>query len=308
MPRIPLADVLNGTAPPDQFSGKKVIIGASALELRDLFAVPVYGILPGAMVQALGAETLLQNRALNPVGESYALLFAVLVFALLLVTKIDGWAIKLGIFVLSASVIEIVAFAVQQSHPVLVPTGSAHVLLALAAVIVVLRELGLHKLLAHVADIKQRNSDRMLGQVFDDSFDAILVIDSDCLITAANRTARSLFSSETLAGSSARSVLPNALVEEAIATLQAAGERASVPQILVLAQEGTKRRFIEYVVTKAEKTLAEARHPNKVETRALACLTCRDVTDERNPQPGWNIWHGSIRSQTSSTEMVLSGN
>lgn len=281
IPRIPMADVLNGTADLGQVNGKKVIIGASALELRDLFAVPVHGIVPGALVQAIGAETLLQKRALTPVSEAFALLFAVLVFALLLITKIEGWAIKLGIFLLSALAIEVVAFTVQQSHPLLVPTGSAHVLLVLAAVIVVLRELGLHKLLAHVADIKQRNSDRMLGQVFDDSFDAIIVIDSDCLITAANRTARSLFSNETLAGSSARSALPNALVEEAIVALQAADGRDPVPQILVLAQEGTKRRFIEYVVTKAEKTLAEAEHPNKVETRALACLTCRDVTDER---------------------------
>ena len=281
LPRVPLADVLKNTTEAGFFEGKKVIIGASALELRDLFAVPVHGILPGAVIQALGAETLLQKRALAQQGQQFVLLVAALVIALLLMTKIEGWAVKLGILVLSALAIEIVAISVQKSLPVLVPTASAYFLLVISGVIIVLRELGLHKLLARVADIKQRNSERMLGQVFDDSFDAILVLDSDCVITAANRTARSLFSSEVLAGSSARSVLPNALVEEAIAVLQAPDSREPVPQILVLAQEGTKRRFIEYVVTKAEKTLTAKKGQDKGETRALACMTCRDVTDER---------------------------
>ncbi|WP_305987139.1 EAL domain-containing protein [Roseibium sp. MMSF_3544] len=279
--RVPLADVLNGTADLTEFSGKKVIIGASALELRDLFAVPVYGILPGAMVQALGAETLLQDRALIPQGEFYALAAAIFVLVLLLLTKVQGWPIKLGILVLSALATEVVAVSFQKSFPVLVPTASAYILFAMAAAIIVLRELGLHKLLAHIADIKQRNSERMLGQVFDDSFDAIIVLDTDCVITAANRTARSLFSSETLTGSPARTVLPSALVEESIAVLQSPESRMPVPQILVLAQEGTKRRFIEYVVTKAEKTLTGTHNQNRDETRALACLTCRDVTDER---------------------------
>ncbi|WP_299471120.1 EAL domain-containing protein [uncultured Roseibium sp.] len=279
--RTPLIDVLNGSADLGAFSGKKVIVGASALELRDLFAVPVHGILPGALIQALGAETLLQNRALKPTGEGYALIFAVLIFLLLLMTKIEGWAVKFGILVLSVLAIEVVAVSVQKTMPMLVPTASAYLLFVLAAAVIVLRELGLHKVLAHIADIKQRNSDRMLGQVFDDSFDAIIVIDSDCRITAANQTARKLFSSDTLAGSPARAVLPNALVEEAIAVLQVSDRGEPIPQILVLAQEGTKRRFIEYVVTKAEKTLAHGAHANKTEIRALACLTCRDVTDER---------------------------
>ncbi|MET1415284.1 EAL domain-containing protein [Roseibium sp. HPY-6] len=279
--RTALIDVLNGTADLSEFTGKKVIVGASALELRDLFAVPVHGILPGAMIQALGAETLLQDRALIPGGENYALTFAALIFLLLLMTKIEGWSVKLGILLLSVFAIEVVAVSVQKTMPVLVPTASAYLLFILAAAIIVLRELGLHKVLAHIADVKQRNSDRMLGQVFDDSFDAIIVIDADCRITAANQTARKLFSTETLAGSSARSVLPSALVEEAIAVLQVSEGREPIPQILVLAQEGAKRRFIEYVVTKAEKTLAYGTNANKTETRALACLTCRDVTDER---------------------------
>lgn len=281
VPRVPLVDVLNGAVDPDRFAGKKVIVGASAQELRDLFAVPVYGILPGAVIQALGAETLLQKRALVQQGQYLVLLVAALVLVLLLMTRIEGWAVKLGILVLSALAIEIVAISFQKSMPVLVPTASAYLLLMFAGVIVVLRELGLHKLLARVADIKQRNSERMLGQVFDDSFDAILVLDSDCVITAANQTARTLFSSEALAGSPARSVLPNALVEEVIAVLQAPDSRMPVPQILVLAQDGTRRRFIEYVVTKAEKTLAARKGHDKTEIRTLACMTCRDVTDER---------------------------
>ena len=199
---------------------RKVIIGASAARTsRPLSPCRFTAFVPGAQwCRRSARKRSFRSGRLTPVSEGYALLFAVLVFALLLITKIEGWADSNSAYFSCCppSAIEIVAFAVQQSHPVLVPTGSAHVLLALAAIIIVLRETWI----AQAACACRRHqtsatSDRMLGQVFDDSFDAIIVIDSDCLITAANRTARSLFSSETLAGSSARSALPNALVEEA---------------------------------------------------------------------------------------------
>lgn len=279
--RVSLVDVLEGSADPSVFAGKKVIVGASALELRDLFPVPVFDILPGSMIQALGAETLLQDRAMSERGELIALLFASAIVLLLLLTKVEGWSIKVGILLLAAISLETVAFGVQNLTPVLVPTASAYFLLFFAAVGVILRELGFHKVLSHIATVRRRNSERILGQVFDDSFDAIVVLDKDGKITAANQTARKLFRDETLTGKSARSVLPAALVEEAEIALGSDLNRQPVPQILTLADEGTKRKFVEFVVTRSDKTEVSTRRTGELETRAVACLTCRDVTDER---------------------------
>ena len=50
-------DVIEGRVAHEQFAGKQVFVGATALELGDMLAVPVYGQLPGIVVQALATET-----------------------------------------------------------------------------------------------------------------------------------------------------------------------------------------------------------------------------------------------------------
>ncbi len=281
MERVSLVDVLNKSAAPGLFLDKKVIVGASAQELRDLFPVPVYDVLPGSIIQALGAETLLQNRAMEVRGEGIAVLWALLVFFALLLTKIEGWALKISILALCAIMFEIGAIAIQKSAPVLVPTASSHLILLLAAASIVLRELGFHKLLSHIANVRRRNSERMLGLVFDDSFDAIVVVQNDGRVSAASQMARSLFQSDALVGKPARNVLPLELVEEALSVLADPGNRQPVAKILDMRLDDGRRRFIEYVVTRSERTIAKSKKLRDMETEAVACLTCRDVTEEK---------------------------
>jgi hypothetical protein len=65
-----------------------VIVGATAMELRDSMAVPVHGIVTGSVLQMLAAETLLQQRVPLPTGElvtgalSLALLFVLAVLSI----------------------------------------------------------------------------------------------------------------------------------------------------------------------------------------------------------------------------------
>ena len=49
-------------------AGKRVIIGATAVELGDEVSVPRHRLLPGTVVQALVAETLLQQRAIRTIA------------------------------------------------------------------------------------------------------------------------------------------------------------------------------------------------------------------------------------------------
>lgn len=279
--RVSLVDVLNGNAKPELFDGKKVIIGASALELRDLFSVPVFGILPGSMIQVLGAETLVQNRALTIEGETHAVMAALVIFFLLMMTKVEGWAVKTAILALSALTIEMLAFLVQKNAPVLVPTASSHLVLLCLAASVVIRELGFQKLLSRIATISRRNSERMLGIVFDDSFDAIVILRQDGYISAASKMARTLFSNKDLVGKSGRSVLPSELVDGALDVLASASHPHATPAILVVHQQDGSQRFIEYVVTRSEMIAAGRNQKRGDETQALACVTCRDVTEER---------------------------
>ena len=279
--RISLVDVVNGTFDPSVFVGKKVIVGASALELRDLFPVPVFEILPGSIIQALGAETLLQQRALDRKGELFAFAFAMLVFFALLASRKEGWLIKVGILALAAFALELVAFLLQKTTPTLVPTASAHVLLFAAAISVLIIELGFLRVISHLATIKHFNSQRMLGQVFDDSFDAIVVLDTNGKISAASNVARKLFDNRKLVGKEARSVLPQSLAEEALAILNSRADITPAPRVLPLALTNGKKQIIEYVVTRSQSRVARGNGRKDDETSAVACITCRDVTEEK---------------------------
>lgn len=278
--RFSLVDVLEEKVPPGVFYDKKVIVGASAQELRDLFPVPVYGVLPGSMIQALGAETLLQGRALEQKGEWIAVFAAFVIFVLLLMTGIEGWVLKAFILALCAVALEFLAFSLQEFFPVIVPTGSAHIVFLSAAAGLVFWELGFHKFLLQIATIRQRNSERMLGLVLDDSFDAIVVVKSGGTISAANQTAKILFQCSELVGRNARTVLPPGLVEEALAVLVMPPEGKPVPKTLAAVQNNGSRRYIEYVVTRSEKAVAKSGLSKDVAIQAVACLTCRDVTVE----------------------------
>lgn len=278
---VSLIDVLEGDVSPDIFKDRKVIVGASAQELRDLFPVPVHDILPGSVIQVLGAETLLQDRSLKIAGKWPAVLAVFCIYLMFMMTRVEGLTVKFVILGLSALALEAAAYIILQRTPILVATASAQLFLAMAALVIIFRELGFHKLISHLSQIRERNSERMLGQVFDDSFDAILVIDRNGKINAASQTARSLFGAEKMIGVAARDVLPPELVLEAINALASATDVRPVPKTLTLESGHAERQFIEYVVTRSERTLTDQKRLEEGEQQALACLTCRDVTEER---------------------------
>ncbi len=61
LPRHSFIAVERGEFDAGVFAGKDVVIGATAIEVGDRYAVPRHGILPGVIVQALAAETLLDG-------------------------------------------------------------------------------------------------------------------------------------------------------------------------------------------------------------------------------------------------------
>ena len=86
IPRLSFVDVMKGRAPREAVEGKRVLIGATAIELGDRYAVPRYGVLPGVVIQALAAESLLQDRPIQRTGFVVTLA-GVLLIALLLAPR-----------------------------------------------------------------------------------------------------------------------------------------------------------------------------------------------------------------------------
>ena len=72
IPRLSAIDVLHGKA--GLARNRAVIVGATAIEMGDRYVVPGHGVLPGVVVQALAAETLIQGRT-NPDWGPWPALF-----------------------------------------------------------------------------------------------------------------------------------------------------------------------------------------------------------------------------------------
>lgn len=86
IPRYSFVDVMRGRIPAAALRGKRVLIGATAIELGDRYPVPRYGVMPGVVIQAMAAESLLQDRPIERSGP--AVTFAgLLLIALLLASR-----------------------------------------------------------------------------------------------------------------------------------------------------------------------------------------------------------------------------
>ena len=79
IPRFSVADLLAGRVPVAALAGKRILIGATAIEMGDRYAVPRHGVEAGVVIQALAAETLLQGPLPRSWSGVLPLLLALLI-------------------------------------------------------------------------------------------------------------------------------------------------------------------------------------------------------------------------------------
>ena len=78
IPRLSFISVERGEFAPAVLAGKDVLIGATAVEMGDRYAVPGQGVLPGVIVQALAVETLRRGVPIEAGGGALLLWAALL--------------------------------------------------------------------------------------------------------------------------------------------------------------------------------------------------------------------------------------
>lgn len=86
LPRLSFVTVRDGRFDPARVRGRDVLIGATAVEMGDRYATPHWGVVPGVIVQALAAETLLHG-APEDGSAATSLLLAGLLAALILAPR-----------------------------------------------------------------------------------------------------------------------------------------------------------------------------------------------------------------------------
>lgn len=87
IPRHSMVDLISGKVSPRDVAGKRIIIGATAIEMGDRYAVPRHGVIPGVVIQALAAETLLAGPVPQRWSGAGALALALLII---------GFAVRSG--------------------------------------------------------------------------------------------------------------------------------------------------------------------------------------------------------------------
>jgi diguanylate cyclase (GGDEF)-like protein/PAS domain S-box-containing protein len=188
IPRVSFADVLRGDEVTlRKLSGKKVIVGGTALELGDRFSVPNGAILSGPVVQALAVESLLQNRALQWTSGTVAAAGLVLLAMMMLITwrRLSAGR-RVVLLMASALAIETAAFALQAASPFMLDTSLFHIAAILYIAAIALDEINIRALLGKVAENRFQRVAMSLG-------DGLICTDSKYAITDWNPGATAIF-------------------------------------------------------------------------------------------------------------------
>lgn len=188
IPRISFVDVLRGDeATLSRLEGKKVIVGGTALELGDRFSTPNGGILAGPVLQAVAAESILQNRALHWTSGAVTLIGLVLLMLAMMWAwrRVSAGARAIAL-VLAAVAAEAAAFALQANYPLAVDTALFHIAIAAYLAAVALDEIDIRALLSRVAESRFQRIAMSLG-------DGLVCTDSNYLITVWNGGAHAIF-------------------------------------------------------------------------------------------------------------------
>ena len=262
--RIPASDLLAGKVDPARIAGKQIIIAASAVELRDFFVVPRFGLLPGGLVQAMAAETLKQGRALQPVWPyGGVIVVGLIALAALLLRRRTPLPVAVASALALSVAAELLALLLQINFALLIDTAAIHAAgigFALTVIIAELATRGRQRLAA----LRERDAVRLvLDRVITDNFDGVVVIAANGKIVTASQFAETMLG-RPLTGQPAVEALP-----EAFHDLLAVDR--SEPGELRFDNDG-RRLIIEYVVTRSELDAGGV-------SNIVTCLTFRDITE-----------------------------
>jgi diguanylate cyclase (GGDEF)-like protein/PAS domain S-box-containing protein len=185
-------DVLKGRVPAEVFAGKSVFVGATALELGDMLAVPVYGSLPGIVVQAIATETVNLGAPRRPAAwASILLLAAWTLLAALLFSS--NWRRNLLVTLLLGAGVAAASLYAFAAHRLVLESAAPLLVIALLFVAVTVRWLEMQTWRALAFAVGMRRRDALLKSVVQSSTDCILCIDETGVIKMANPAASRLF-------------------------------------------------------------------------------------------------------------------
>ena len=286
--RISVIDLIEGRVPRSWIEGRKIIIGASAVSLKDYFIVPRYGSIPGALIQALAADTLLQERAIRHVDAGWVVAGVILItlLGIILVPRVN-LAIFLLFLLATSAGSEFAAAFLHDRKSLSIDTGGWHVALLTLALLAVAREITRRRVLWQRARSERRRAQAILDRVFQDSAGGIVVADGNGRIRAANRAALALSGRNpdmNAVGAQVFDILPAALarllVPDQDADAGAARSRSGSTGTALAIGRAAEEKLFEYALSTFDVPGNDDDEPGWSAT----CLTFNDVTERVRSQ------------------------
>ncbi|MDE2377377.1 EAL domain-containing protein [Bradyrhizobium sp.] len=188
IPRVSFVDVLRGDAATlAGLKDRKVIVGATALELGDRVSVPNGVIASGPVLQALAAESILQHRTLRWTSDT-GMVPGLFLLCLLMVAswRRFGPGVRVAMLVTMGAAVELGANFVQSNWPLVIDTSLFHIAVVVYLAAIALDEIDFRGLLSRIAERRFHRIAMSLG-------DGLVCTDEAHRITVWNPGASAIF-------------------------------------------------------------------------------------------------------------------
>lgn len=274
IPTFSAVDLLNGHIPHALLEGRSIIVGATAIELGDHFAVPVHQILPGAVLHALASETLLQDVAITQAQWHGLILPLVCVLMLFQAIKRGRpWRLVSALFLASLAV-EVLSLAVFRQTLISLPTGLVHPAFVMLGIGRLSTQLRRTNLLVRQKEVEADNNEALVMHLFDNSSDGYVVLDETGSVLLQSEAARDM-----LGGQGSAVVLPDALLAAVNAATSAIGGAEIKPNLQTLEIKTDRGDAVLECLTVATQFLEFDTTTRQTTAKPLATVTLRDVTE-----------------------------
>lgn len=266
LPYLSAADVFAPDLDTDWLAGRMVLVGAVDPALGDVVAVPRWRALPGVVVHALAAETLLQERLpRGPSGLSAALLVGLLLLVLgPRLERAPPLAVALGGVALLPLAGGAAAFCAQ-AWSLRLPFAPLLVGWIASLPPVTAAALGRLRTARAAAAFEAERRRRLVEGIVATSFDGILTVAPDGRVLTANPAAGAIL------GIAPEAAVGRPLGELAPALAAALAAGPPGPRETTVDQPGGRRRIVETVATRLVDPVAGE----------VGILVVRDVSQAR---------------------------
>ena len=290
LPRLSYVDVLRGDFLNETVAGKKVIVGATAVELGDQLAVATHNVIPGPVLQALAFESIVQNRMIYRISPwpvvAVALLIAVFLGPFL---GRKSWRIGLacggGVVVLCGGT----TLGALALWPIIIDTSPWLLVTLLSYTVSLWRAIDAQSisLFQHRLDAMHRRA--MMKSVVDDSFDGIAIVNRDGEIELINPAGELIIgnTAEQAIGSPIHSFLPWSPGLEALYGLadgQAPddiGASMFGPEEFSMPTPDGQALVIELIVSSSRLSISRQKHEKDTRDTLVYIYTFRDITQRK---------------------------